>query len=54
MDQDKLVKDKALEHARAMGCDCEPDIDFLHVGTVMKLTIAHDKSCALMTKEDKE
>ena len=28
MDQDEFVKAKALEHARAMGCDCEPDISY--------------------------
>jgi hypothetical protein len=54
MDQDKLVKEKALEHARAMGCDCEPDIEFVKDGKVGRLTIAHDETCALMTNEDKE
>lgn len=50
---DKLVHEKALEHARALGCTCEPDISYTKVagemkGGIMNLTIAHDDDCALI------
>lgn len=45
---DKLVQQKALEHARAMGCTCEPEIIHSTTGKIMNITIAHDDDCALM------
>ena len=46
---EEFVKQAALDHARGLGCDCEPDIDFKTEGDVMHLTIAHDDDCALMS-----
>ena len=48
MEQSEYVRQQALEHARALGCDCEPDIAYTTQGKVMNLTIAHDDDCALM------
>jgi len=51
-DQEKLVREKAIEHARALGCTCNPDIEYKidHSvpGGVMNLSIAHDDWCALV------
>lgn len=51
MGQDEFVKEKALEHARALGCTCEPDINYTTGGKVMNLQIAHDDDCALMKEQ---
>lgn len=55
MGQDELVQQKALEHARALGCTCEPEISYTTGGKpggkVMNLQIAHDEDCALMKDE---
>ena len=52
---EEFVKQAALEHARELGCDCEPEITFSFAageikGGVMNLSIAHDPTCALVTE----
>jgi hypothetical protein len=55
MDEEReKVEKHALEHARAMGCDCQPDISYVKTGEnggIMSLKIAHDADCALMQEK---
>ena len=46
--EDELIREKVLEHAKAMGCTCEPDISYTKPGDALKLLVAHDDDCAVM------
>ena len=54
MASEEFVKQSALAHARAMGCDCEPEIGYTINGAVMHLTIEHDDDCTLMEGNEEE
>ena len=51
MEDDKaLIEKKAMEHVRALGCDCNPEIAYVIENKVLRLSFAHDNDCTLMTE----
>jgi hypothetical protein len=41
-----------LQHARALGCTCQPDIQLAKDGDTIRVTVAHDHDCAIMVQQD--
>jgi hypothetical protein len=45
-----IEKERALvlQHARALGCTCQPDIQLAKDGDTIRVTVAHDHDCAIV------